>query len=189
MSREGTSPDAQASSKTEAAKPKSGLAKPKGDASHQQGAAAAAPGATQSPKPSRELAAQTISISTSGADERTRGSPAGLAVGLQPTWRPRSSTLATRETPRARCPSPRATSQARARRSPQTPSPRKGLWTSPKRSPMISISSKASAHLATPSAGGEHQASEDSVHPRAYYPPDDSTGAYRTSWTDDGLLS
>ncbi|GMF26572.1 unnamed protein product [Phytophthora lilii] len=47
MAREGTSPGAQASSKTEAAKPKSELAKPKGDASHQQGAAAAAPGATQ----------------------------------------------------------------------------------------------------------------------------------------------
>ncbi|GMF11767.1 unnamed protein product [Phytophthora lilii] len=38
---------------------------------------------------------------------------------------------------------------------------------------------QASAHLAAPSAGADHQASGDSVHPPGYYPPDDSTGASR----------
>ncbi|GMF66053.1 unnamed protein product [Phytophthora lilii] len=38
---------------------------------------------------------------------------------------------------------------------------------------------QASAHLAAPYTGGEHQDSGDSVHPRGYYPSGDSTGASR----------
>ncbi|GMF14081.1 unnamed protein product [Phytophthora lilii] len=175
MASEGTSPGAQASSKTKA-KPKSELAKPKDHASHQQGAAAAAqspesssapPDIGENPRDAEDKVSKpTGDKSSPGLKEvDSKGVPGD---GDTKAASAKHLTLAEgRERARAKLAARFAVTKDKG-------DSEQVLITNHLDQQERYQAALASAHPAVPSAGGVHQASGDSVH-AGLHPPDDST--------------